>query len=244
MELRGKVVLVTGGAVRVGSALVRAASARGADVVIHYRSSAAEAESLQAEIAGRGGRAATVAADLEQSEEVRTLARQAEAAFGRVDVLVNNAAIFPRRPFLEVSEGEWDRTLATNLKAPFLLAQALAPGMLDRGEGKIVNLADIAAFRPWPSYLPYSIAKAGIVALTQGLARALAPAVQVNAIAPGAILFPEEWNEERREKLLAQIPLGRAGDPQDIARAFLFLVEGSDYVTGAVIPVDGGRSVV
>jgi pteridine reductase len=244
MELQGRVVLVTGGAVRVGRAIVRAAAARGADVVIHYRRSRAEAEALTAEIAAGGGRAATVAADLEQPEAVRSLARDAEAAFGRLDVLVNNAAIFPRTPFLEVTEAEWDKTLATNLKAPFLLAQAVAPGMLARGEGKIVNLADIAAFRPWPNHLPYSIAKAGIVALTQGLSRTLAPAIQVNAIAPGAILFPDDWDAERQKELLARVPMGRAGDPEDIARAFLFLVEGSDYVTGTVIPVDGGRSVV
>jgi pteridine reductase len=244
MLLTGRAALVTGGAVRVGRAIAGAVAARGAAVVIHYRSSRAEAEGLVAEIEAAGGRAAAVAADLERPEAVRELAGVAEAAFGRIDVLVNNAAIFPSAPFLEVTEAEWDRTLATNLKAPFLLAQALAPGMLARGAGKIVNLADVAAFRPWPSYLPYSVSKAGLVALTQGLARALAPRIQVNAIAPGAILFPEEWDAARREKLLAQVPMGRAGDPEDIARTVLYLIEATDYVTGAVIPVDGGRSLV
>jgi NAD(P)-dependent dehydrogenase (short-subunit alcohol dehydrogenase family) len=244
MELQGRVALVTGGAVRLGGAISRACARQGARVVVHYRSSRAEAEALVREIGANGGQAAALRADLEEPEGVRELARAAETALGRVDVLVNNAAIFPRAPFLEVTDAEWDQTLATNLKAPFLLAQALAPGMLDRGEGKIINLADVAAFRPWPNYLPYSISKAGIVALTQGLARALAPAVQVNAIAPGAILFPEGWDSQQQERLLSQIPLGRTGDPEDIARTVLYLIEGSDYVTGAVIPVDGGRSLV
>jgi NAD(P)-dependent dehydrogenase (short-subunit alcohol dehydrogenase family) len=241
MELRGKVVLVTGSAVRVGRAIVQAAASRGADVVVHYRSSAAEAAALAAEITATGVRAVTISADLERAEEARRLITTALAEMGRIDVLVNNAAIFPRTPFLEITEEEWDRTLATNLKAPFLCAQAVAPHMLERGSGKIVNLADIAAFRPWPSYLPYCISKAGIVTLTQTLARALAPAVQVNAVAPGAILFPDDWDTERRERLLAQIPMQRTGSPEDIARTVLFLLEGSDYITGTVIPVDGGR---
>jgi pteridine reductase len=241
MELRGRVVLVTGAAVRVGREIARAVAARGADVVVHYRSSVEEAEGLAREIAGLGVRAVTVRADLERAAEVRRLVTDALAAMGRIDVLVNNAAIFPRTPLLEVTEEEWDRTLAVNLKAPFLCAQAIAPHMLERGSGKIVNLADVAAFRPWPSYLPYCISKAGIVTLTQILARALAPAVQVNAVAPGAILFPDDWDAERRERLLAQIPLQRTGTPADVARTVLFLLEGSDYITGAVIPVDGGR---
>jgi NAD(P)-dependent dehydrogenase (short-subunit alcohol dehydrogenase family) len=241
MELRGRVVLVTGAAVRVGREIARAVAARGADVVVHYRSSVEEAEGLAREIAGLGVRAVTVRADLERAAEVRRLVTDALAAMGRIDVLVNNAAIFPRTPLLEVTEEEWDRTLAVNLKAPFLCAQAIAPHMLERGSGKIVNLADVAAFRPWPNYLPYSISKAGIVTLTQTLARALAPAVQVNAVAPGAILFPDDWDAERRERLLAQIPMKRTGEPADIARTVLFLLEGSDYITGAVIPVDGGR---
>jgi pteridine reductase len=241
VELRGKVVLVTGAAVRVGREIARAAAVRGADVVVHYRRSAGEAEALAREIAAAGVRAVTVQADLERAEEARRLVTDALAAMGRIDVLVNNAAIFPRTPVLEVTEEEWDRTLAVNLKAPFLCAQAVAPHMLERGSGKIVNLADVAAFRPWPNYLPYCISKAGIVTLTQTLARALAPAVQVNAVAPGAILFPDDWDAERRERLLAQIPMKRTGTPADVARTVLFLLEGSDYITGAVIPVDGGR---
>jgi pteridine reductase len=241
VELRGKVVLVTGAAVRVGREIARSAAARGADVVVHYRQSAAEANALVEELTAAGVRAITVRADLERASEARRLIADALSAMGRIDVLVNNAAIFPRTPFLEIAEEEWDRTLATNLKAPFICAQAVAPHMLERGSGKIVNLADVAAFRPWPNYLPYCISKAGIVTLTQVLALALAPSVQVNAVAPGAILFPDDWDAERRERLLAQIPLQRTGTPEDVARTVLFLLEGSDYITGAVIPVDGGR---
>jgi NAD(P)-dependent dehydrogenase (short-subunit alcohol dehydrogenase family) len=241
MELRGKVLLVTGAAVRVGRAIARAAAGRGADVVVHYHHSRAEAEELTGELRGQGVRAEAFAANLERGEEIRRLVAEALAKMGRIDVLVNNAAIFPRAPLLETSEELWDRTLDTNLRAPFLCAQAVAPHMLERGSGKILNLADVAAFRPWPNYLAYCVSKAGVVTLTQLLARALAPSVQVNAIAPGAILFPEGWDAEKRERLLAQIPLRRAGDPEDIARTALYLIEGSDYVTGVVIPVDGGR---
>jgi pteridine reductase len=133
--------------------------------------------------------------------------------------------------------------IAINLKAPFFLAQAAARPMQAQGAGKIVNLADISAERPWSGYLPYCISKAGIVTLTRGLARALAPSIQVNAVAPGAILFPEHTSADEKERLLRSVPLGREGDPQDIARTVRFLIEGSDYITGVVLPVDGGRAV-
>jgi NAD(P)-dependent dehydrogenase (short-subunit alcohol dehydrogenase family) len=244
MELQGKVVLITGAAVRVGRAIARAMAGRGANVAVHYHRSRAEAEELVDELRSQGVRAEAFTANLEEGNEIRRLVAEALAAMGRIDVLVNNAAIFPRAPLLETTEELWDRTLDTNLRAPFLCAQAVAPHMLERGSGKILNLADVAAFRPWPNYLAYCVSKAGVVTLTQLLARALAPGVQVNAIAPGAILFPEGWDAEKRERLLAQIPLRRTGDPEDIARTALYLIEGSDYVTGAVIPVDGGRLLV
>ena len=131
-----------------------------------------------------------------------------------------------------------------NLKGPFLCAQRVGQEMLARGGGKIVNIADVNAYRPWPSYIPYCVSKAGVIALTQGLARALAPTVQVNAVAPGAVLFPEEYTPEQRERTLAPIPMRRQGTPEDVARTVLFLIEGPDYITGATIPVDGGRLLV
>jgi NAD(P)-dependent dehydrogenase (short-subunit alcohol dehydrogenase family) len=238
--LAGKVVLVTGAAKRIGRAIALASAEGGADLVVHYNRSAAEANEVVEAIHGMGRRSVAIRADLQRAAEVRALVTTALEEMGRIDALVNNAAVFPRTPFAEMTEKEWDRTLATNLKAPALLAQAVAPHMQERGSGKIVNLADIAAERAWPNYLPYCVSKAGVVTMTRVLARALAPAIQVNAVAPGAILFPNDWDEARRAQLLARIPMQRAGDPGDIARTVLFLLEGPDYITGAVIPVDGG----
>lgn len=244
MELQGKVALVTGGAVRVGRAISLALAGRGAAVAIHYHTSAGSARALAAEIEAAGGSAAPFQADVSDAGSVDALMDAILARFGALDVLVNNAAIFPRTPFATVTEEEWDRALDTNLKGPFLCARRAGREMLRRGSGKIVNIADVSAFRPWGNYIPYCVSKAGVVALTQGLARALAPAVQVNAVAPGAILFPDAYTEQQKERVLAQVPAGRAGSPEDVARTVLFLVEGPDYITGAVIPVDGGRSLV
>lgn len=244
MDLQGKVALVTGGAVRVGRAISLALAGRGAVVAVHYHTSAEPARTLAAEIEAAGGSAVPFQADVSDARSVDALMDAVLARFGVLDVLVNNAAIFPRTPFATVTEEDWDRALDTNLKGPFLCARRAGREMLRRGSGKIVNIADVSAFRPWGNYIPYCVSKAGVVALTQGLARALAPAVQVNAVAPGAILFPDAYTEQQKERVLAQVPAGRAGSPDDVARTVLFLVEGPEYITGAVIPVDGGRSLV
>jgi pteridine reductase len=244
MELRNRVALVTGGAVRVGAAISRALAERGASVAVHYHRSAEAAAALVGEIEGAGGTAIALAGDASRAEDVARVVQGVLERFGRIDVLVNNAAIFFETPFPEVSEEEWDRTLDVNLKGPFLCARAVAPAMLAQGEGKIVNIADIAGMRPWARYLPYSVSKAGVIALTQGLARALAPEVQVNAVAPGTVLLPEEFTPEQRQQALQRVPLGREGGAEDVARTVLFLLEGPDYITGAVIPVDGGRMLV
>jgi NAD(P)-dependent dehydrogenase (short-subunit alcohol dehydrogenase family) len=244
MTLPGRVALITGGGVRVGRAIARELAAGGARVAVHYHASAEDAASVVAEIRAAGAQADSFRLDLGRIGDLPGLIERVTAAFGRLDILINNAAIFPRTPFDEVTEADWDRVMALNLKAPFFLAQAAARVMRAQGAGKIINLADIAAERPWPGYLPYSLSKAGIVALTRGLARALAPQIQVNAVAPGTVLFPEGMPEDEREILLKPVPLQREGDPTDVARAVRFLVEGSDYITGVVLPVDGGRSVV
>jgi pteridine reductase len=244
MELQGRVALVTGGGVRLGRAIALELAAAGAAVAVHYHSSAADAASVAEEIRAAGGQAAAFALDLARTEALPRLVEQVLTAFGRLDALVNNAGIFPHTPFADATEADWERVMGINLKAPFFLSQATARPMLAQGGGKIVHLADISAERPWSGYLPYCISKAGIVALTRGLARALAPTIQVNAVAPGTVLFPEEMPEEERERLLQQVPLRREGNPTDVARTVRFLLEGSDYITGAVIPVDGGRSVV
>jgi NAD(P)-dependent dehydrogenase (short-subunit alcohol dehydrogenase family) len=243
MELQGRVALVTGAGVRLGRAIALELAAGGASIAVHHHSSAEAAAEVVAAIRERGGEAEPFRLDLAQTATLPELVESVLARFGRLDVLVNNAAIFPHTPFLEATEADWDRVMGLNLKAPFFLAQAAARPMLAQGAGKIVNLADISAERPWAGYLPYCISKAGIVALTRGLAKALAPSIQVTAVAPGAILFPEGTPPEEKEKLLRQVPLGREGDPTDIARTVRFLIEGSDYITGVVVPVDGGRSV-
>jgi pteridine reductase len=244
MNLTDRVALVTGGGVRVGRAISLELAAAGARVAVHYHASVAGAEAVAAEIRQAGGEAELFRLDLGRTAELPALIEQVTRTFGRLDVLVNNAAIFPRTPFTEVTAAEWDEVMALNLKAPFFLAQAAAVSMRAHGGGKIVNLADIAAERPWPAYLPYGLSKAAIVAMTRGLARALAPEIQVNAVAPGTVLFPEGMPEEERERLLKPVPLKREGTAEDVARTIRFLIEGSDYITGVVLPVDGGRSVV
>jgi pteridine reductase len=243
MELKGRVALVTGGAARLGRAIALELAAAGARVAVHYHGSAESAAAVAESIRQAGGEADAFRLDLGETAALPGLVEAVVARFGRLDALVNNAAIFPRTPFDSVTEADWDRVMAVNLKATFFLAQAAARAMQAQGAGKIVNLADISAERPWSSYLPYCISKAGVVALTRGLAKALAPAVQVVAVAPGAVLFPDAMPAEERERLLKSIPLGHEGNAADVARTVRFLIEGSDYITGVVLPVDGGRSV-
>jgi NAD(P)-dependent dehydrogenase (short-subunit alcohol dehydrogenase family) len=243
MELHGKAALVTGGSVRLGRAIALGLARGGADVLITFHASAHEADATVAEMRGLGVRAAAVRCDQRREEEVRAAVQAALDAFGRLDVLVNSAAIFQRKPFGELNGADWDEHLETNLRGPFLFALHAAPALKADGGGKIINLADVAGARPWPNYLPYSVSKAGVIALTQGLAKALAPEVQVNAIAPGAILWPDDYTEEQRRAVLARVPLARAGSPDDVVNTILYLIEGSDYVTGALIPVDGGRMI-
>jgi NAD(P)-dependent dehydrogenase (short-subunit alcohol dehydrogenase family) len=244
MDLRGKVALVTGaGGARLGRAVALALASRGASVAVHFRSNAAGAAAVAAEVEAAGAHAATFCADLRSGDEIRGLVAAVAARLGGLDILVNNAATFDRTPFEDTTDADWDLALAVNLRAPALLARAAAPHLRARGLGKIVNLADVAAFRPWPDYLPYSVAKAGLVALTAGLARALAPGVLVNAVALGPVLMPPDAPPEAVARATRRVPLGRVGAPADVAAAVLFLLEGSDFVTGAVIPVDGGRSV-
>ncbi len=163
-------------------------------------------------------------------------------AFGRIEILVNNAAIFYPTPFATLTQADWDRVLDLNLRAPFLLCRQVGEIMLRQGRGKIVNLADIAGEKVWADFIPYSVSKAGVIALSKGLAKALAPSIQVNAIAPGAILLPEGSTDEERDQAIRRIPLRRLGSPEDIARAVVYLVE-NDFITGQVLAVDGGQGL-
>lgn len=244
MNPKGKVALVTGSAVRMGKAIALSLAQRGAHVVVHYRRSQKEARAVTKAIEKKGVGAQCIQCDLSDARQIERMAKQAIAAFGRVDILVNNASEFSRTPLESVTEEEWDRLLDVNLKAPFLLSRILGLQMAKRGAGKIINIADVSAFRPWAEYIPYCVSKAGLIALTQGLAKALAPKVQVNAIAPGTILPPiTGWTAEQRKRSTQATLLKRIGSPEDIAQAVLFLIE-SDYISGAVIPVDGGRLMV
>lgn len=243
MELNGKVALVTGGARRVGRALSLALARAGADVVVNYFSSAREAEETVAEIVALGRRAIAVHADVSLHAEVQILIQKTADTFGRLDVLVNNASLFETAPLLAIEEEAWDRVMAVNLKGPFLLSQAAAPLLRRDGGGVIVNIADLSAFQPWPSYAHHAVSKAGLVHLTRILARALAPDIRANCIAPGTVLPPPDYTEEQIRSSRERSALKRIGTPEDVARALLYLIE-SDFVTGETVVVDGGRMLL
>lgn len=242
MELAGRSALVTGGAARVGRSLTRALAGEGARLVVHFHRSRDAAAGLVEQIRRDGGEAVAVGGDLGEVRELDRVAAEAEAAFGGIDLLVNNASVFPPEAWERTDAALWDRTLAVNLRAPFLLARRLAPGMRRRGGGLIVNLADLAGIQAWQGYLAHGVSKAGLIHLTRVLARALAPEVRVNAIAPGTVLPPEDLPPEQREALERRAPLRRIGDPADVVGALLYLVR-AEFVTGEVMVVDGGRSI-
>lgn len=243
--MQGKVVLISGGAKRVGAAICRRLQGEGANLMIHYRSSAAEAEALRDELNSlRPDSAALVQADLHDVERLPELVAATVERYGRLDVLINNASSFYPTAVGEIGEKDWHDLLGTNLKAPLFLSQAAADS-LRHSHGCIVNIADIHAERPMKSYLVYSIAKAGLVALTKSLAHELGPEVRVNAVAPGPIMWPEgdpAFDDQERRRIVAHTLLKREGTPDDIARAVLFLVKDAPYITGTILPVDGGRS--
>jgi NAD(P)-dependent dehydrogenase (short-subunit alcohol dehydrogenase family) len=243
MELLGRTALVTGAAKRVGRAIALAMAGRGMDIVVHYKNSAPEARATAKAVEGLGRRAVVVQADLAQQEEVEALADRATQAFGKIDVLVNSAALFYRTPLEKITAQDWEQFLRVNLTGPFLLARRVGLEMRRRGEGKIVNVADVAGIAPWAEFLPYSVSKGALITLTKGLAKALAPEVQVNAVAPGSVLLPEEYGDKEREAIVRATPLKRIGNPADVANTVLFLLEGSDFITGQVVVVDGGRSI-
>ena len=241
MKLKGKVALVTGGAKRVGRTLALGLAARGCHVAITYRTSAREALETVRAVRRQGVRSIAVQVDQRSSAQVRSAVKEISGRFGRLDLLINNASSFYRTPWDRVTDEQWDDLLSSNLTGPWWYAQASAKVMRRHGGGKILNIVDTAAFLPWPGYLPYCAAKGGLVTLTRGLARALAPRIQVNGIAPGPVLFPPEMGAQERRKAIEKTLLKKAGSPEDILHAALFLLEGSDYVTGVILPVDGGR---
>ena len=241
MDPRRRVALVTGAGRRVGRAIAVALGARGMRVVVHYNGSAEGARETAALIEQGGGEAHVVGGDLRDPAVPGNLVSATTKRFGALDVLVNSAAVMERTPFGQVTADQWDAMFALNLRAPFLLSQAAA-AELSKAEGAIVNIADLAAFESWPAYVPHGITKAGVVQMTRALARVMAPRVRVNAVAPGAVLLPDDWDERGRDHLIETTPLKRLGSPDDVARAVIYLVE-ADYVTGDTLIVDGGRHV-
>jgi pteridine reductase len=242
MELRGKVALVTGAGRRLGQAMARALAGRGMTVAIHYHASGEGATGLRDEIVGAGGQAALFEADLTDPHAARALPEQVVQRLGRLDVLVNSAAVMHRLRLEDTTPEQWNAIVDLNLRSVFFCAQGAAAS-LRAARGKMINLADLAGLEPWPGFAAHSISKAGVVMLTKVLALSLAPDVTVNAIAPGAVLVPEDYPEEERDRLARSTPLRRLGHPSDVVSALLYLLEGGDFVTGQVLVVDGGRFI-
>lgn len=244
MQLAGKTALVTGAGKRIGREIALALARRGANLVIHYNSSARDAEKVVADITALGVRAIAVKADQTNSEQVRTAVAEAIRQLGGIDILVASAAVYHRTPFEKITEADWDLHIDANLKGPFLFAHELGMHMLNtKRDGKMVFFADWAAMRPYPNYLPYLISKAGIICLTKALAKELAPRVQVNAIAPGPVLLPPDFTEAETQQVIESTVVKKLGSPQDIVNSVFFLIEGSDFITGHVLVVDGGRLI-
>lgn len=241
MVLHGKTVLVTAGAKRVGRAIVLELARAGASVVVHCRSSHAEAAATCTAASAFGVRAAVVAGDLRIGADVERIARESWAAFGSVDALVNSASVFAPTPIETLTDEQWDQALAMNLKGPFMLAVQLGRLMREGSGGVIINIADGAAMRPYRGYLPYCVSKAGMIAMTMGLAKALAPQVRVNCVAPGPVMPPEDYTAEERAHLVELTPLKRLGTAEDVARMVRFLIGEAEFSTGGVYLVDGGR---
>jgi len=240
-KLSSKVALVTGAAKRIGRSIALRLAEEGADVVVNYETSKSEADQLVGEIAARGRRAIAVQADVSNKAEVNRLFAQVDKEFGKLDILVNNAGIFFPAKFEELTEEQWDRIMNVNLKSQFLCAQAAIP-LLRRGAGQshIVNISSLGGLLAWPAFTHYCVSKAGVIMLTRCLARALGPKILVNSVAPGTIQFS---GEEPDENYIRQVPLHRTGTGEDIADAVAFFVK-SDFVTGQILPVDGGRTLV
>ncbi len=244
--LQDKVVLITGGAKRVGAAICRLLHAHGAHIMIHYRSSTNEARALQAELnLQRQNSATIIQGDLLNLAVLPSLVQETINQFGRLDVLINNASSYYATELGEIGDEEWQDLVGSNLKAPLFLAQSAA-AELRKNKGCIVNITDMHVERPKKGYIVYSVAKAGLVTLTKSLAHELSPEVRVNAVAPGPVMWPEDnpqFDEVYRQRVISQTLLKRIGNPDDVAKAVKFLIEDAPFITGQIIAVDGGRSL-
>ena len=244
MELRDKAALITGAGKRVGRAIALRLARSGCHVAIHYRTSAEDALLTAAECSRCGVTAEVFQADLGDRDEAGRLVPRVVERLGRLDVLINNAAVFEPMSIDAFDAGAWDEALRVNLTAPMILTWSARAAFRAAGGGRVINMCDAASERPWPSHLAYITTKGALRTLTQVLARALAPDVCVTGIAPGVAEWPEDYDQETRDRLTARIPLGRAGTPEEIAAAVCFVLVDGDYLTGTILTIDGGRHLV
>jgi len=243
LPLQNQVALVIGAGRRIGRVIALTLARAGADLVVHYNESKEGARAAVREIESLGSHAMAARADVSRPKQVAALFRAVEKRFGRLDLLVNNAGVFFPAKWDRLSEDDWDKVLATNLKGAFFCAQAAARLMRRQGQGRIVIISSLGGLQAWPDYIHYCASKAGAVSITRSLAKALAPHIQVNSIAPGTILFPGDRRDAVMERIIRSTPLRKAGRPEDIAEMVLFLATRSDFITGQVFVVDGGKSI-
>lgn len=247
MGLSGKIALVTGGARRVGKAIVLELARSGCDVAIHCHESLDDADQTACQVVELDRQAVVIPADLNDPEKWAPVIDRVIAEYGQLDILVNNASLFlhdDSDTFDGFDPACWDRMLRTNLIAPMALSHHAAPHLRAGGSGNIINLCDAAVDRPWRNHLAYSSSKAGLACLTKALACSLAPEIRVNGVAPGIAVFPETYPQDLRDRLVRRVPLGRPGTPEGVALLVAFLIESGNYVTGQVISIDGGRNLI
>ncbi len=243
MELQGKVALITGAAVRVGKVIALTLAEKGTNIAFTYLSDDEPWQKTLAEIEACGVRGLAIQLDVRQQGQPRQVVDQVDEAWGSIDILINNASIWLKAPFLEISHADWQAAVDVNLTGPFLCSQAAAPYMLAQESGLIINITDLSAYQTWSQYAHHAASKAGLVALTKVMAAELAPHIRVNAIAPGTVLLPPNATEEKVRWAEQNSLLKRVGEPQDVAKTVVFLAE-MDFATGAVYFMDGGRALV
>jgi NAD(P)-dependent dehydrogenase (short-subunit alcohol dehydrogenase family) len=241
--LKGQVALVTGAGRRIGREIALALGRSGASVIVNYNRSRREAHAAVRDIKSNGSDSVALRADVARPSEVRRMFGAVEKRFGKLDLLVNNAGIFFREPWDRLTEKQWDKILGVNLKGPFFCAQQAARLMQRRGSGQIINISSLGGLQAWPDSMHYCSSKAGLIMLTRCLARALAPEIRVNSVAPGMILFPGEERSRLMQSVIRSTPLRKGGGPEDIVRMVLHLACHSDFITGQIFPVDGGKSI-
>lgn len=243
MNIKDKIILITGGAVRIGRAITLEMVKCGAEVYCHYNNSESEAKSLKNETENLEGNLHLIKSDFSQTNQTLNLISELIDKTNKIDILINNAAIFIKTPLENVNENDWDKLFSINLKTPFFISQKIGLKMKEQGFGKIINIGDTSGLNPWPGYLPYSLTKSGIISMTKGLAKALAPEVLVNCINPGPVLIPNYYDNNEMKKAVDKTLIKKTGSANDIVQTIKFLIEGTDYITGSIINVDGGRSI-